>query len=221
MSKHITDINTKVLTEDQLIPSNIDFASHRKQMLLKLLIAKYIRTPLYLVLDDDIISLKPFGYKDLFTENKIKYNGEININSQPQVWEASRDLLRLNKNTNIRRLKNVISITPEILITSVVNDMFEYLVSKHKTFNNLLLQMTRIPWTEYTLYWLYLRYVDNKGIRHYYKMDNFTHANLTVYENDFKAILQRALQDKSGYFTIIQSNVYEYDIPALKSALGI
>jgi hypothetical protein len=221
MSKHITDINTKVLTEDHLIPRQLHFASHRKQMLLKLLIARYIRTPLYLVLDDDIISLKPFGYKDLFSKSKIKYNGEININSQTQVWEASRDLLRLNKNTNIHRLKNVISITPEILITSVVNDMFEYLVSKHSTFHNLLLQMTHIPWTEYTLYWLYLRYVDNKGIRHYYKMDNFTHANLTVYDDNYITLLKNAINTKKGYFTIIQSNVYEYNIRNIKSALGL
>jgi hypothetical protein len=221
MVQHIRDVKTMVVTEDQLVQSKFKFTSHRKQMLLKLLIAKYIKTELYLVLDDDIISLKTFGYNDLFSNKKIKYNGEININSQPQVWEASRDLLLLKQKTNIYRLKNVISITPEILITSVVNDMFAYLVSKHRSMQNLFEEMTKVSWTEYTLYWLYLRYVDKQGICHYYQMNNFTHANLTVYEDNYKTILKNALRDKSGYFTIIQSNVYEYNIPELKSALGV
>ena len=130
LKKHIININTKLITEDEMISSTYDFTSHRKQMLLKLLIYKYIKTELYLILDDDIISLKPFTYNDLFFQKKIRYASEPDITSQPYVWECSRDLLKLT-NTNIYRLKNTMSITPEILIKSVVHNMMIYLLNKH------------------------------------------------------------------------------------------
>ena len=51
-----------------LISPKFNFKSHRKQMLL---IIKYIQTKLYLILDDDIISVKTFGYNDLFINKKF------------------------------------------------------------------------------------------------------------------------------------------------------
>ena len=98
MSKHIKGVKTQIITDEMLISPKFNFTSHRKQMLLKLLIIKYIQTKLYLILDDDIISIKSFGYNDLFINKKIKFNAENDIYAQPQVWECSRDLLRLEKN---------------------------------------------------------------------------------------------------------------------------
>jgi hypothetical protein len=188
-------------------------------MLLKLLIIKYIKTKLYLILDDDIISIKTFGYNDLFINGKIKYSADPNICTQPEVWKCSRDLLRLDKKTNIYRLKKTIAVTPEILIKSVVNDMINYLIIKYKNSENLFIEMTKVSWTEYTLYWLYLRYVDNKGINYYYKSDILSSYNLFGYEENYKEILQEAFKNKNAYFVIIQSNVYEYTIKTLKKDL--
>jgi hypothetical protein len=188
-------------------------------MLLKFLIIKYIQTKLYLILDDDIISVKSFGYEDLFINKKIKFNAEYDIYTQPQVWECSRDLLRMNKKTNIYRLRNTLSVTPEILITSVVSDMMNYLLIKYENYENLFLEMTRVSWTEYTLYWLYLRYIDKKGIKFYYKSDMLSSYNLFSYDEKYKEILKEALNKKTSYFVIIQSNVYEYNIRTLKSIL--
>ena len=217
--KHIKDVRTKVITDDDLILNTYNFTSHRKQMLLKLLICKYIQTDLYLVLDDDIISLKPFGYNDLFIKNKVKYADEPNINSQPYVWECSRDLLKLEKKTNIYRLKNTISITPEILITSVVKDMMKYLIEKHYSIANLYNIMSEVSWTEYTLYWLYLKYVDERGISYYYQPNKLTSENLTVYYDNYKELLKKIIREKQNHFAIIQSNVYEYNVRNLKDVL--
>jgi hypothetical protein len=214
MYKYIKDVNTLIITDDILIPPEFNFTSHRKQMLLKLLIIKYIKTDLYLILDDDIISIKPFVYEDIFIDNKIKFNAEFDINSQVEVWEYSRNLLKLDKRTNIYKLRNTLSVTPEILIKSVVSDMINYLLNKYE---NLFLEMTKVSWTEYTLYWLYLKYIDKKGIKYYYKSDILSSYNLFSYDKNFKEILKEALEKKQGYFLIIQSNVYEYDIKTLKS----
>lgn len=215
VSKYINNIQTKIIIEDDLVSPSYNFTSHRKQMLLKLLISKYINTELYLILDDDIITLTEFGYNDLFNGKKIKYVAEGSIASQPQVWEASRDLLRLEKKTNIYKLNNTISVTPQIIITSVVKDMMNYLLDKYGNYHNLYEEMTRISWTEYTLYWLYLRYIDKKGVS-YYKKDTLTAANLMTYDKDFIQIIRTAIKEKPSYFMIIQSNVYEYTINALK-----
>ena len=214
LNKYIKDVKTLIITDDMLISPSYNFTSHRKQMLLKLLVVKYIQTKLYVILDDDIISVKSFGYEDLFINKKIKFNAEKDIYTQPEVWECSRDLLKLEKKTNIYRLRNTLSITPEILITSVVNDMMNYLLIKHE---NLFLEMTKKSWTEYTLYWLYLRYIDKKGIKYYYKSDILSSYNLFFYDKNFKEILKEAIKNKTAYFVIIQSNVYEYDIKTLKS----
>lgn len=218
VKKHIKGVQTQIILEDNLVPPKYNFNSHRKQMLLKLLICKYIKTELYLLLDDDIISLKEFKYKDLFNGNKIKLAAEQTIDSQPYVWECSRDLLKLKKKTNIYKLRDTMSITPEIMITSVVKDMMNYLVNVHGSYQNLYTEMTKLSWTEYTLYWLYLRYVDKKGVS-YYKKDILTLANLTVYDKNFAEIIRNAIKDKAAHFMIIQSNVYEYTLKELKNAI--
>lgn len=226
VNKYIKDVKTKVIIEDDMLPPSYNFASHRKQMLLKLLIWKYINTDYYLILDDDIISLKPFGYNDLFSKTnkmKIRYAAESSIYNQPQAWEGSRDLLQLKKTKNIYRLKNTISITPEILITSVVKDMMKYLENKYKTVEKLYSEMVRISWTEYVIYWLYLRYIDKKGVSYYYESDSLTDmsANLTVYEDNYDEIIKKNISEQNSPFMIIQSNVYEYNIKTLKKALNI
>jgi hypothetical protein len=215
---YIRDVKTKIITDDDLIPYKFQFNSHRKQMLLKLLVYKYVKTNLYLVLDDDIISLKSFTYHDLFLGKKLKYASESGINSQPYVWECSRDLLQLNNKTNIYKLKNTMSITPEILITSVVVDMMNYLVRIHGSVNKLYNIMTRVSWTEYTLYWLYLRYIDKKGIS-YYTIGSLTTDNLLEYHNNYKHLLHKIIREKLNYFAIIQSNVYEYNTNELASMI--
>jgi hypothetical protein len=221
MIKYIKDVKTQIITDNMLISPKFNFTSHRKQMLLKLLIIKYIKTKLYLILDDDIISIKTFGYNDLFINGKIKYSADPNICTQSEVWKCSRDLLRLDKKTNIYRLKKTIAVTPEILIKSVVNDMINYLLIKYENSENLFIEMTKVSWTEYTLYWLYLRYVDNKGINYYYKSDILSSYNLFGYEENYREILQEAFKNKNAYFVIIQSNVYEYTIKTLKKDLRI
>jgi hypothetical protein len=92
-----------------------------------------------------------------------------------------------------------------------------YLLIKYGNYENLFLEMTKISWTEYTLYWLYLRYIDKKGIKYYYKSDILSSYNLFFYDKNFKEILKEAIKNKTAYFVIIQSNVYEYDIKTLKS----
>jgi hypothetical protein len=213
------NVKTKIIIEHMLIPDKYNFTSHRKQMLLKLLIFKYIQTDLYLILDDDIISLKPFGYHDIFLKNKIRYGSEPGIGSQPYVWECSRDLLKLNKKTNIYRLKKTMSITPEIMITSVVVDMMGYLINMHGSVDNLYNVMSHVSWTEYTLYWLYLKYVDKKGTS-YYTSSGLTTENLLEYYKNYTQLLRKIVREKLNYFAIIQSNVYEYDTRILKSILN-
>ena len=220
VNKYIKDVNTKIITENDLVSSKYDFKSHRKQMLLKLLIHKYIKTNLYLILDDDIISTKEFGYTDLFNKNKIKYSYEGSIDSQPYVWECSRNLLKLKKRTNIYKLRNTMSITPEIMITSVVKEMMDYLLNIYGNYDNLYEEMTKLSWTEYTLYWLYLKYIDKIGVKYYIK-DSFTSTNLMVYDKNYVEIIKKTIKDKKNYFMIIQSNVYEYKIDNIKKGLQI
>lgn len=225
VSKHIHNVRTKIIIEDHMLSPMYNFTSHRKQMLLKLLIWKYIKTEYYLILDDDIISLKPFGYNDLFSatnNKKIRYAAEPSIESQPHAWEGSRDLLKIKKRTNIYKLKNTISITPEILITSVVKDMMEYLEHEYGNVHVLYNEMVKLSWTEYVLYWLYLRYIDKKGVS-YYENDSLTSldTNLTLYEDNYRDIIQKNITEHIRPFMIIQSNVYEYNIKDLKNALNL
>ena len=217
-NKHIKGVNKQIITEDELLNPIYDFKSHRKQMLLKLLICEYIKTELYLVLDDDIISLKKFEYSDLFSKNKIRYAAERSIETQPYVWKASRDLLKL-ENTKISSLRNTISVTPEIMITSVVKDMMNYLMRIYRDEQELYDVMMKISWTEYTVYWLYLRYIDKKGIKYYYVNDPLTNVNLMDYNKNYVDIIKSVLDKKEKHFMIIQSNVYECRIKEIKEAL--
>lgn len=218
-NKYIKNVNIKILVDDDLISQRYNFKSHRKQMLLKLAIHQYINTDLYLILDEDIITLKEFGHSDLYDSNKVKYTSDPNIMNEVHVWESSRDLLKLKTKTNIYKLKDVIAITPQIMITAVVKQMMDYLLKQHGSEYNLYEEMTKVSWTEYTLYWLYLRYVDQIGKKRY-KDSRIIGRCLTSYESDYIEIIRNTIKEKEGYFMIIQSNVYEYNIKNLKKAFN-
>jgi hypothetical protein len=219
VKKNMYNVKTNIIVEDEILSPKYDFQSHRKQMLLKLLIYKYINTALYLILDDDIISLKSFGYNDLFHSGKVKYAAEHSIESQPHVWECSRDLLKLKQKTNIYKLRDTMSVTPQIMITPIVKDMMNYLLKVHGSYEKMYQEMARTSWTEYTLYWLYLQYVDKRGPKYYYKSNSMTTTNLMTYDKNFINIIKDAIREKTNYFMIIQSNVYEYKLKDLKNAI--
>jgi len=94
--------------------------------------------------------------------------------------------------------------------------MINYLIIKYGNYENLFLEMTKVSWTEYTLYWLYLRYVDKKGINFYYEKYLLSSYNLFAYDDKYKEILKEVIMKKPAYFIVIQSNVYEYNIKTLK-----
>jgi len=122
------------------------------QQLLKLGIARRIKTNYYLVLDSDCFLTKPFDYEKLFHHEKLIMNSN-SWKVHKNWWLNSANIMGIP--FDILKEKPVIGVTPEILITSSVCDLLDFLTYKneHLDWDEYLCTQ---KFTEFTLYWLFL-----------------------------------------------------------------
>jgi hypothetical protein len=125
-----------------------------RQQLINLLIYRFVRTQYYLVINSDIFPTKEIKYSDLFFDNKILYHSEAyqEVNgkyySQNSIWwKNSCNLLNLDVSILYEKM-DLMGNSPQIFISDIVMDLLLYVKNKW--------DITKIEFTEFTLYWLYL-----------------------------------------------------------------
>ncbi len=140
-----------ILSEDTLVTPEIsqNCKGWYLQQIIKLAVVEIIKTDHYLVLDSDCFLTKQFSYNDLFCDGKIVMNCDEN-SIFSHWWDESLCLLEYP--ASILENKPRMGVTPEILISSVVRDLINYLNEKSGDWQQLLASN---PFTEFTLYWLY------------------------------------------------------------------
>lgn len=215
-----TDLLSKFeyILEEDLVQYPIE--KYRVQMLSKLLIANHVKTSHYLVIDDDIILMRSFGMKDLFSNGitrQVRYTSDKTFHKN--WWKASAEALHLpydgekgmGKQLEVLRKKHqIMSVTPEILITKEVQHLMKYLSSLHKDWEHTLMHM-KPRWTEYTLYWLYLVHTNKLGLYRGSPIrlsDNDT--NIWYHSGNLEESIKKMWKNKKQYFGVIQSNVPEH-----------
>lgn len=140
-----------VLLEDSLLDAQIikEAEGWYLQQILKLAVARVVKTEIYMVLDTDCFLTKSLGYDELFSDGKLLMNCETNF-LFGNWWENSLSLLGYS--ASILENKPRMGVTPEILVTSIVENLIQYLDEKSGDWQILL---ATNPFTEFTLYWLY------------------------------------------------------------------
>jgi len=195
----------RIIFEEDLLKYPIQ--KYSIQMLSKLLISKYVKTTHYLVIDDDVILLRPFGYKDMFVHNKVRFTPDTTYNEN--WWRSSAIVLKMD----YVKPKILMSVTPQILITSEVKKLINHLETLYDDWEYTMMTVKH-RWSEYTLYWLY---IDEKKLYRRSKIplsDNAT--NIWFYNGNLKENIKKLFENKKQYFGVIQSNVPEHNYTVIE-----
>jgi len=141
-------------------------ANYRMQMLIKLGIARLVRTRHYLTFDSDVFAKRPFGIADLLVDgNKALIQGEMQDSGSTQHrrswWEAAARIFHAPG--CVKAHTRAIGVTPALLVTAIARNLtarIERLWGQGRIppvpWDALLFEQLRnTDWTEYTLYYTY------------------------------------------------------------------
>jgi hypothetical protein len=159
-----------ILDEEEVVPEfkdNPSISGWYKQQIIKLAIAKHIKTDYYLTLDDDVFCNKYFSYSDLFFNNKAYVNTEklsdytelYKPHFAQNEWKIKYNRLKksstlINYTRKNKYKDQSYGETPVLLHTKNVLALLKELTFFHKSWFTIL--STTKGWTEYALYFQYL-----------------------------------------------------------------
>ena len=197
----------RVINEDNLLHASIPPGWARQQTV-KLAVSALVRTPTYLIIDDDTYLTKPLSISDMRdpTSGKLLMNRtEIDFPFfflwSAQVLEADFDM--------VQDQPCHMAITPEIFVTQVVRDLVKHLVDKYGSAKEWQVFLVNNKYTEYCLYWIWLL-MQNKHNELY---DTITQKQLYGYattgmEHDMSTQVKLSFQENANhYFSFVQSSL--------------
>jgi len=123
-----------------------------KQQTAKLAIARRVKTPIYLLVDDDTFAVRPFGGDDLYHNSTLRMN-TTSIDF-PFFFLWSSEVLGADYEALVQPQPFHMAITPEVFVTSVVRDILKTLETRHGT--QWQKAIVHNKFTEYGVYWIYL-----------------------------------------------------------------
>jgi hypothetical protein len=198
----------KVVCEDRILPLLPEYPAVNgwwRQQIIKLAVASKVDTEFCLTLDADVILCKPLTFEHLVVEGKALLEPESR-KVHSQWWQESAETLGVENDLDAPGM----SVTPAVLSKSVCNYLFRDL---EKRFNCHWAEalLTRLTWTEYTLY--YLTAEKHAILDQYHRLPGPGERRLFSSKNvwalaDFNQWNAASCFDQSnpGLFVIIQSN---------------
>lgn len=225
--KHIATLNLELASSsipfsfipEELLIGNIQTTGWYKQQIIKLCMARVVRTSIYLVVDSDMYLTQSLEYDDLFDNDRLKYNYEPwqTINSpdfsqNSKWWDQSCSLLECDI-TTIQNSADLMSVTPQTFIVDIVKGLITKLESKFQ--HEWPQRICDLGFTEFTLYWLYVlsnNYKDKYTVSGY---PLWTHNRFTnILDIDLTPTkVTNSMTAPSSYFGVIQSYLpYKQDV---------
>lgn len=204
------------LSDEELLPT-FEGKNWHKQQAIKLAVSSKVTTDHYLLVDSDQFLLSGLSRSDLFTpDGRIKYSFEpyhtdngpdhsTNSNwwgSSCSYWDVPIELIRLDK--------QLMGVTPQVFYTPGVKAMVKIIHERSQT-NSLTEVFTKFECTEYTLYWIFVKYISSENLFKLYSPSNtlWTHdtARNGLVQQDLaalKVMTERAIDDRLTKFCTIQ-----------------
>lgn len=208
-------LKIKILGEEELFPEfrawvSTRFNNYRKQMLIKLGIAKIIETEFFLTLDSDIICLQKIHPELLIVNGKALMDSD-DKNYFPGWWESSAEVLSTSAELDIPGM----AVTPAILSRTICKYLIAEVEDKYqKNWISALMEMERQGkdkyWTEYSLYFLCAK---KRNCLTKYHLDRFDNRNISLIDPNYTIWLDsqfgkletfKQLPPPSGLFAVLQ-----------------
>lgn len=147
------------LDEDRILSSKLSSGWQRQQTS-KLAIAHMVKTPYYLIVDDDTFLVRRFCFNDFFSGSDdrrlILNTAEIDF-PMWLLWSCQAGDIDVDV---VQQEEEIMAITPEIFVTDEVRKLVGRLQKKYdgpgSEKNGWQIALGQNKFTEYTLYWSYL-----------------------------------------------------------------
>jgi hypothetical protein len=174
-----------------------------RQMLVKLAFARCCRAPFYLTLDADVALVREWGISDVIED------GRAAVQRKPiepdHIWcNAAAELLG-----SPHEGTETMDVTPAILSAEGVRAMIEMLKARYGDWQRTLADRHRdgLKWTEYTLYWHFLRQTGRLEEFHRLPKDFRLFVMRSLWRKKYLEgwSLDQALKGR-GYFVVLQSS---------------
>jgi hypothetical protein len=146
----------RLLSDDELCPALTGKTGWHKQQILKLAAAEWVTTEHYLTLDADVVLIRELTPKDLFPDGKPTFQAEP-AGAHRQWWLGSQSILKQERPIEDKEM--VMGVTPEILRTELCRALRRAIAERNRAgeVDAFLYEMRAMNWTEYSLYWSYIR----------------------------------------------------------------
>ncbi len=142
----------KFVVEDAVVLKTLP-SGWAKQQTAKLSISGLVRTPHYLIIDDDTILTRPFKCEDMFYNGKVIFN-KCAIDFVFFFYWSCR-VLKWDFD-KVQYAPYHLAITPQVLITEQVRDLVSWLEGEYGDRMQWQTHLANEKFTEYTLYWQWL-----------------------------------------------------------------
>ncbi len=190
------------------------------QQIIKLGVASLIKTRFYLILDSDLLCIKPTSFTDLVVNGKAMvnmYNSDSEV-TLPDWWKSSETTLQLKMNS-----PTYFGVTPAMLATEVVLGLHKHIETIHNQewSEYLLDNVYNFSFTEFCLYGVYVMATKQFQTFHIPTQNGVYNSDKSVwFESQFKALdlgqIVRQAHALPGHFLVMQSNT---GIPASEVAI--
>lgn len=228
VTSHLQSIFT-IISQEDLITVR-DMEKSRVQMLSKIIAATIVPTSHYLILDDDIVALRKFGFRDIFTDASRRFVRYTHDDTFHENWvSGSAEALKLDYKNEVSHMfeklqqrRHILSVTPEIFITKQAISLLDKLKELHGPDNyQQTLSSMKGRWTEYMLMWIHL--MQKGSVTKWYRKAQIPLSdntrNIWYASTNLKDSLKKMWSDPKPYFGVIQSNVPENEVETVIAAL--
>lgn len=214
-TSHYPYIPFRILTDEEILPITVLCEpGWYKQQLIKLVSCRYINSDKYIVLDSDMYPTRPFGYDDLIHNHRLKYLFEpwhdentSHYSTHSSWWKQSCVILDIDVNT-LRQETHLMSVTPQIFVKNICSSLIDHLQDRFGTEWMKLLCMMKF--TEFTLYWLYVKYYLHKDSIYTYQgfplwvHDDETNVLLPMSHDEAIQRVQHSFSMNKSIFSVVQ-----------------
>lgn len=201
----------RIIIEDVIVSKTLP-DGWAKQQTAKLAIASLVKTPHYLIIDDDTYLTRPLAANDLFDDRGRALMNRCGIDF-PFFFLWSAQVVDVDFD-EIQDAPFHMAITPEIFVTDVVKDLVAFLERRYGTHMKWQEYLAEHKYTEYCTYWAYLIKLGGDTRTRLYACDDGAPSlygyPTTAADQNMKEQVARSFENnvREGYFfSFVQSSL--------------
>jgi hypothetical protein len=199
----------RFVPEDVLVARGIP-SGWAKQQTAKVAVAAIIKTPHYLIIDDDTYLTKPLNpATDLFDDRGRAYMTKCQIDF-PFFYIWSSQIIDIDYD-DVQNAPFHMGITPEVFFTDVSKEIIAFLETRYGTHMKWQEHLAANKFTEYCMYWSYLIKKGDGARERLYACDSpialYGNCTVSAAQNMAELVATSFAANERYWFSFVQSSL--------------